>query len=593
MARRYSDLSLYRRIADEARPYWLHLTAICLFSLLSAPLALLGPLPLKIAVDSVLGDSPLPQLLQMVLPTTTAENGKTAVLIVAISLVVGIILLQQVQGFASWLLQLYVGEKLVLGFRSRLFGYVQRLSLSYHDAKGTADSLYRIQYDAPSVQYVTIQGFVPFVTAWVTLGALVWATAQFDVALSMVALAVSPVLFVLAEFYRRRIRGRWAAVKELESATMSVAQEVLGSVRVVKAFGQEDREQERFLEQATRSMFEQIGAVFAEMRFGLFMALTIAVGTAAVLYIGVLHVQAGLLSLGELLMVMAYLTQLYKPLETISKKVTEVQAALASAERAFALLDELPEVATCATPLPLVRARGAVAFEHVGFSYESDRCILQDVSFQIEPGTCVGISGPSGAGKTTLVSLLTRFYDPTAGRILLDGADLRKYDLADVRNQFAIVLQEPVLFSTTLAENIAYGRPSAGEAAVIAAARAANIHDFIMSLPDGYHTQVGERGMRLSGGERQRISLARAFLKDAPMLILDEPTSSVDIHSEAAITDAMARLIRGRTTFMIAHRLTTLEKCDLRLHVQEGRVVALGREIPMAAQSELTLEKCS
>jgi ATP-binding cassette subfamily B protein len=592
MSTRYSDVSLYKRIAAEARPYWAHVAAICLFSLLSAPLALLAPLPLKIAVDSVLGDSPLPQLLNMMLPPM-AGNDKTAVLIVAISLVVMIIVLQQLQGFASWLLQLYVGEKLVLRFRSRLFGYVQRLSLSYHDTKGTADSLYRIQYDAPSVQYVTIQGFVPFLTAWVTLGALVWAIAQFDFALSMVALAVSPALFLLAEFYRRRIRSRWTAVKELESATMSVAQEVLGSVRVVKAFGQEDREQERFLEQATRSMSEQIGAVFAEMKFGLLMALTIAIGTAAVLFIGVGHVQAGMLSLGELLMVMAYLTQLYKPLETISKKVTEVQAALASAERAFALLDELPEVVPCATPLPLVRARGAVTFEHVCFSYETDRHILEDVSFQLEPGSCVGISGRSGAGKTTLVSLLTRFYDPSAGRILLDGADLREYALTDLRNQFAIVLQEPVLFSTTLAENIAYGRPTAAEAAIIAAARAANIHDFIVSLPDGYRTQVGERGMRLSGGERQRISLARAFLKDAPILILDEPTSSVDMNSEAAITDAMVRLMRGRTTFIIAHRLTTLEKCDVRLHLEQGRVMTLGREIPTSIQSELTLERCS
>jgi ATP-binding cassette subfamily B protein len=555
-------------------------------------LALLGPLPLKIAVDSVIGDTPLPNVLQTILPATTA-NDKTAALVVATSLLVAIILMQQLQGFVSWLLQLYTGEKLVLGFRSRLFGYLQRLSLSYHDTKGTADSLYRIQYDAPSVQYITIQGFVPFVTAWGTLGALVWATAQFDFELSLVALAVSPSLFLLAEFYRRRIRSRWTAVKELESATMSVAQEVLGSMRVVKAFGQEDREQERFVQQANRSMGEQIGAVFAEMRFGLLMALTIAIGTAAVLFIGVRHVQSGMLTLGELLMVMAYIAQLYKPLETISKKATEMQASLASAERAFALLDELPEVATCANPLPLTRARGSTEFEHVFFSYDTDRFILRDVSFQIEPGTCVGISGRSGAGKTTLMSLLTRFYDPTVGRILLDGADLRDYGLVELRNQFAIVLQEPVLFSTTLAENIAYGRPSASEEAIIDAAKAANIHDFIMTLPDGYRTHVGERGMRLSGGERQRVSLARAFLKDAPILILDEPTSSVDLKSEAAITDAMVRLIRGRTTFMIAHRLSTLEKCDVRLHMEQCRVATLGREIPTSIRSELTLETCS
>jgi ATP-binding cassette subfamily B protein len=276
------------------------------------------------------------------------------------------------------LLQLYTGEKLVLRFRCRLFGYLQRLSLSYHDTKGTADSLYRLQHDAPAVQYVTIQGFVPFVTAWITLLVLVWATARFDVALAMVALAVSPALFFLAEFYRRRIRSRWTTVKELESATMSVAQEVLGSVRVVKAFGQEDREQERFLQEATRSMSAQVGVVFAEMRFGLLMALTIALGTAAVLFIGVRHVQAGVLTLGELLMVMAYLVQLYKPLETISKKITEMQASLASAARAFSLLDELPDVASSANPRPLVRAKGLVEFEAVSFSYDGERCVFED-----------------------------------------------------------------------------------------------------------------------------------------------------------------------------------------------------------------------
>ena len=592
MSSRCTDLSLYKRIISQARPYWAHLGGICLLSLLSTPLALLNPLPLKIAVDSVIGETPLPDFLEMILPAMAA-NDKTTALVLATSLMVAIILLQQLQGYGSWLLELYTGEKLVLGFRSRLFGHLQRLSLSYHDTKGTADSLYRIQRDAPSVQYIIVQGIGQFVTAWITLIALVWATAQFDFELSIVALAVAPVLFLLAEFYRRRIRNRWAIVKELESTTMSVAQEVLGLLRVVKAFGQEDREQERFLRQADRSMWAQIGVVFAEMRFGLLMALTIAFGGATVLFIGVRHVESGMLTLGELLMVMAYITQLYKPLETISKKMTEMQASLASAERAFALLDELPDVATCPNPLPLARARGSVQFEHVSFSYDADRFILQDISFEVEPGTSVGISGKSGAGKTTLMSLLTRFYDPTMGRILLDGADLRDYGLVDLRNQFAIVLQEPVLFSTTLAENIAYGRPSASEVEVIDAAKSADIHDFIMALPDGYRTQVGERGMRLSGGERQRIALARAFLKDAPILILDEPTSSVDLKGEAAITDAMTRLIRGRTTFMIAHRLSTLEKCDVRLHLDQGRVVTLGREIHTSIRSELMVEAYS
>ena len=425
----YSDLCLYQRVVSQARAYWLHLVAICLLSLLSAPLALLVPLPLKIAVDSVLGDMPLPKLFGAIFPTL-GTTGKTAALLVAALLLVVITLLQQLQGFGSWLLQLYTGEKLVLGFRSRLFRHLQRLSLSFHDTKGTADSLYRIQYDAPSVQYITIQGIVPFVTAWVTLVALLWVTARFDWQLAVVALAVSPVLFLLAELYRRRIRSRWSEIKALESSTMSVVQEVLGSVRVVKAFGQEDREQERFVRRANQSLREQIRVVVAETGFGLLTALTIAIGTAAVLFIGVRHVQSGALTLGELLMVMAYIAQLYKPLETISRKMTDMQASLASAERAFALLDELPEVAESQNPRPLARARGAVEFDRVCFSYESDRVILRDASFVIEPGACVGISGKTGAGKSTLVSLLTRFYDPSEGRIRLDGVDLRDYGLA-------------------------------------------------------------------------------------------------------------------------------------------------------------------
>jgi ATP-binding cassette subfamily B protein len=415
-------------------------------------------------------------------------------------------------------------------------------------------------------------------------------TARIDMGLALVALTISPLLFLLSEFYRRRLRNRWTEIKQLDSAAMAVLQEALSAVRVVKAFGQEEREQQRFVRQANKSMWEQLRVVFTEAKFGLLVALTIAVGTAAVLVIGMRHVQAGALTLGELLMVMAYIAQLYKPLETLSKKMTDLQSACASAERAFTLLDELPEVAERPHARPLRRARGAIAFEHVSFSYGSDRVILRDISFTVSPGTCVGLSGRTGAGKTTLVSLLPRFYDVTAGRILLDGVDLRDYGLGDLRNQFAIVLQEPVLFSTSIAENIAYGRPGASHEEIIAAAQAANIHEFIVSLPEGYQTPVGERGMRLSGGERQRISLARAFLKDAPILILDEPTSSVDTKSEAVIMGAMERLMRGRTTFMIAHRPNTLQNCALRLHVEAERVVAFHPNDGLSAPTALMIE---
>jgi ATP-binding cassette subfamily B protein len=587
---RFSAAELYRRLWREVRPYWAHLLAAFLLGLLSAPLALLTPLPLKLVVDSVVRSHPLPPLLNALLPAALPRNPST-VLAVAVALVLAVTLLTQLRDFAAALLTAYTGEKLVRGFRAKLFRHVQRLSLSYHDTKGTADSTYRIQYDATSLQNIAVEGALPFLASAVTLVAMIAATAWINWRLALVGLAISPVIFLVTRAYRRRMRGQSREVKKIESAALSVVQEVLGAARVVKAFGQEEREERRFIQRSNQGMQARLRLAFMEGACGILVALITAAGMAAVLFIGARDIQAGRLTLGSFLMVMGYLTQIYAPLKTISKKTASLQSHLAGAERAFALLEESPDVPERPNPRPLVRASGAMTFRQVSFAYEKGRPVLRNVSLELAPGACLGIAGTTGAGKTSLVNLLTRFYDPTAGEILLDGLDLRDYRLADLRNQFALVLQEPVLFSTSVAENIAYARPGAGSGEIIAAAQAANAHDFISRLPQGYETLVGERGMCLSGGERQRVSIARAFLKDAPILILDEPTSSVDVKTEAAIVEAMGRLMRGRTTFIIAHRLSTLRHCDLILRLERGEAVALVPGEGTGAGKAITLER--
>ena len=354
----------------------------------------------------------------------------------------------------------------------------------------------------------------------------------------MVALIIVPVIFFLTQIYSRRLRTSWRRVKIAETSALSVVQEVIGAIRVVKAFGQERREQKRLFDVARQGILERIRVIVAESEFSLLIGITVASGTATVLFIGAEAVQAGQLTTGELVLVMAYIAQLYAPIQTMGKQIAAQQGSLASAERTLSILDEHPAV--WKHPMPS-RSSARMAIFRLLMSVSPTICrdrVLRNVSFDVPAGTTVGIIGKTGAGKTTLVNLLTRFYDPTEGAIFLDGNDLRTYRIADLRNQFSIVLQEPVLFPTSIAENIAYGTPDADHDAIVAAAKAANAHDFIVELPEGYDTLVGDRGVRLSGGERQRVSLARAFIKDSPLLILDEPTSSVDTETEKVIMEA-------------------------------------------------------
>lgn len=583
------DIDLYRRLLLQARRFWPHIGALFVLSLLSSPLALLAPIPLKVAVDNILGNRPYPAFVTAILPQRMLYSDTTMIGLVA-GLFVGIAMLSQLQGLLSTWLRAYTAEYMVLDFRARLFRQTQRLSLAYHDSHGTTDSLYRIQYDAPAIQYIAIDGIIPFISAGLTVAGMIYVTARIDWQLALIALAVAPALFAITRGYRKRSRGQSRNVKNLESSTLSVVQEALTTMRVVKAFGQEEREHQRFLRKSREGIWARIQLTRLDGGYSLLVSTVTALGTAAVLFYGIRHVRSGVLTLGGLLLVMSYLAQLYSPLKTMSKYVSSLQGSLASAERAFSLLDEAPEVVERPDARSLPRATGTIAFQHVRFTYPgSVQAILDDLSFTVPAGTRVGIAGTTGVGKTTLVNLMTRFYDPTAGRILLDGVDLREFKLGDLRNQYALVLQEPLLFSSSIGENIAYARPEATDEEIVAAAQAAHAHDFITRLPEGYATKVGERGMRLSGGERQRISLARAFLKDAPILILDEPTSSVDAHTEATIMAALDRLMRGRTTIVITHRPALLDLCDVRLLLDSGKLETYGSTGPVrpARQREI------
>ena len=566
--------STTRRLLSLARPYWVHFAGIFFLSAIGAPIGLLLAYPLKIAIDNVIGRQPLPHALQFLLPSW-AQGSRTANLGLAVGLLLVLTLITNLQAFASWLLQTYTGEKLVLDFRTRLFWHVQRMDLLFHDHRGTNEVAYRIQNDAPAIQYVFIQGIMPLVSSLLTFFALLYVTLRIDWVLAMIAVSVAPFLFYLTRKSSRRARTGWDGIKKLDSSAMLVLYEALSSIRVVKAFGQEQFEDQRFKLRSRHRMEEQVKVASMQAAFHVLTTTTIAVGSAAAMWVGVRHVQSGVLTLGELLLVMAYMTQLYDPLRTMSAKLPELQGWMVSIHRALALLDEIPEVAEPNNALPLERAAGTVAFREVTFEYPTSGRALDRVSFEIKAGTRVGIIGASGSGKSTLVNLLTRFYDPVSGEIQLDGCDLRRYKLADLRRQFSIILQEPVVFSATVAENIAYARHDASREEIMQAAKAAMAHDFIMALPDGYDTKVGEGGCRLSGGQRQRLGIARAFLKDAPILIFDEPTSAVDIHTEQEIMHATEQLVRGRTAFVIAHRLSTVKDCDLLLVLKQGRLMAL------------------
>jgi ATP-binding cassette, subfamily B, bacterial len=466
-------------------------------------------------------------------------------------------------------------QYMVLDFRSDLFQHAQRLSLAFHDQRRAGQLIYAINYFADEATTLALS-IQPIGQSLITLVGMFGILLLFDVQLALLSLVVLPFLYYSVGYYATHIQGRLRQVKGMEGESLAIIHEAISMLRVIVAFGREHYEYRRFRTQAERAVDARIKVTLRQTLFSLVVNMTTAIGTALVVGLGAYHALLGQITVGQLLVAISYQGAVYKPLETISYTLGTLQERLVGTNMAYELMDTEPTIKDLPGAVAIDRSRGRVTFQHVRFSYTGRVDTLKDICFDAEPGQIVGIVGPTGAGKSTLVSLLPRFYDPQAGRILLDGRDILGIRLKSLRDQISVVLQEPLLFSGCIRDNIRYGRLEAEMDGVIAAARAANAHDFIMELPDQYDTQIGERGVQMSGGERQRIAVARAFLRDSPILILDEPTSSIDSKTEAVILEALARLMAGRTTFMIAHRLSTVRDAHVILVMHHGEIVERG-----------------
>jgi ABC-type multidrug transport system fused ATPase/permease subunit len=580
----FAFLKDFRRVLPYLRPHKpLAITSLTLMAV-SALMALLSPWPLAILLDTVLGNKPLPSLLGWLDGIGTYE-------LLAFAVIAGLVITALEHGLA--VIDNYVNTKLdqsmVLDLRSDMFRHAQRLSMAYHDSKQMGKLMFQINTQASAVGAVTVS-IPPLLQSVLTLVGMFVVIERIEPVLALLSLTVVPFVYLSAGYYTRHIEPRVYQVRKLEGDSLTIVHEAMSMLRVIVAFGRERHEYGRFRRQGEEAVAARVHLTVRQTVFTLAVTMITAIGTALVLGFGAHHVLQKDMTAGELVVVMGYIGSMYKPLEQISTTFSSLQQAFISLRSAFELIDTAPEIEEKPDALPLPAPRGRVAFEHVDFAYRGRKGTLRDVSFEVAPGQCVAIVGPTGAGKSTLLSLLTRFYDPQRGRVLLDGHDLRDLRLDALRGRISVVLQEPLLFSASIRDNVRYGRLEASDEEVEAAARAANAHDFVQALPKGYETKLGERGALLSGGERQRISVARAFLKDAPVLILDEPTSSIDSKTESVILDALARLIEGRTTFMVAHRLSTVRDADLILVVDHGQVVEQGSHAELLVRGGLYTE---
>jgi ATP-binding cassette subfamily B protein len=536
---------------------------------------LLEPWPLKIVLDNVLRARPVGGWLSHLILATVGDD-RLAILKFAALAVLAIAAVGAICSYWEKYVTSSVGQWVMHDLRRTLYSHIQRMSLAYHDQKRTGDLISRVTSDIDAIQSFIASGLLGAMVNSLTLIGMVGVMFYLDWRFTLVALSVAPLLFLVVFTYTRRIKKASREVRKKEGEIVSVIEEVLSSIRVVKAFAREDYEQRRLEGESLESVELALRARSLKAKLVPLVEIIVAVGTCLVLWFGGRMVMNGNLSAGSLVVFILYLGKMYKPMQELSKMTDTYSKAAVGYERISEVLETDGEVKDMPGARRTPPLRGRIEFDRVNFSYQPESPILRDISFRIEPGQVAALVGPTGAGKTTMISLIPRFYDPTSGVVKIDGHDIRTFKQKSLRQQISLVLQDTLLFHAPIWDNIAYGKPDASRDEIFRAAELANAQEFIEKLPDDYNTMVGERGVTLSGGQRQRIAIARAIIRDSPILILDEPSSGLDAAAEKLVFEALDRLMVGKTCVVIAHRLSTIQRADVIFVVKDGMISESG-----------------